>query len=200
MAMAARILTSISAACLLAAPALAEAPGGLDWGAPREAVAAAFAGVEPISEGAGFLSLPLTAVISQVKETGGFCPSTLCAHPLQDGAAATFSFGAAGLREVYVTFSRPFSDFVADMGLFTQIQRDRVARSEFQLMSAEFAARYGRPAVISDADRQYDDVVVVGGATYLAEDGGAVAISIGARGNALVGDIWYLPPGAKGGF
>ncbi len=200
MAMAARIATSISVACLLATSAIAEAPGGVDWGATPEDVSAALDGLTPAKTGDGFLSYDLPSLIGHVKRSGGFCPSTICANKLRDGAAATFSFGPKGLSEVYITFSRAYADFVSDMGLFTQIQRDRIARSEFQVMSAEFTSRYGAPAIISDAERQYDDVIVVGGATYLADDGGAVAISIGSRSKYLVGDIWYLPPGAEGGF
>lgn len=198
--MAARILTSISAALLLSSPAVAGAPGGLDWGASPEALLAAFPGVEPSARGDGFISLPLPAMAAAVRSRGGFCPTTICATTtLNEGAAATYSF-RGGLAEVYVSFSRPFADLVGDTALLTEIRRARVARSEFQQMSAEFASRYGAPAIISDAERQYGDVIVVGGATYMAEDGGVVAISMGWHGKVLTGDIWYLPPGGKGGF
>ncbi len=198
--MAARTAISISAAALLAFPALAGAPGGLDWAAAPDAVEAAFPDAEPIGRGDAYLSLPLPAVVARVKAQGGFCPTMICNSKLGEGAAATFSFTDGGLSEVYVAFTRPFADLVADVSLLTQIRRDRVARSEFQVMSAEFASRYGAPAIVSDAERQYDDVIVLGGATYLAEDGGAISISVGRRGKHLVGDIWYLPPGAEGGF
>lgn len=200
MAMAARTAISISAAALLAFPALAGAPGGLDWGASPDAVSAVFPDVAPISQSDAHVSLPLPAIAARVKAQGGFCPTMICASKLGEGGAATFSFAEAGLSEIYIAYTRSFADLVADVSLLTQIQRDRVARSEFQVMSAEFASRYGAPAIISDVERQYDDVIVVGGATYLAEDGGAVSISVGRRGKSLVGDIWYLPPGAEGGF
>jgi len=194
------IITISAAAALLSTPASAEALGGIQWGAEPAELLAAFPYVEPSAQGDGFVSLPLPALGAAVRSKGGFCPTTVClTTTLNEGAEATYSF-RGGLAEVYVSFSRPFADLVSDMGLLTEIQRGRVARSEFQQMSAEFASRYGAPAIISDVERQYGDVIVVGGATYLAEDGGIVAISIGWSGKNIAGDIWYLPPGRKGGF